>query len=122
MLSKETHTLDPRPSHVTIYWLLSRLRALSRETCPQGGNRKGRVPSVPWADAEAVNLRGGLPEMEKKETSILCDLCKLSPFPAKIRCDEHGLDLCILHMRIHFDAGKCRLVPVAEEQDALTRT
>ncbi len=71
-----------------------------------------------WADAEAVNLRGGLPAMEKTESSIICDLCKDSQFLAKIRCDEHGLDLCIFHMRIHFDEGKCRLVPVKDDQDA----
>jgi hypothetical protein len=53
--------------------------------------------------------------MKKTETRIVCDLCEEPRSPAEIRCDKHRLDLCIFHMRAHFERRKCRLVPVGRE-------
>jgi hypothetical protein len=50
--------------------------------------------------------------MKKTETRIVCDLCAEPWSSAEIRCERHKLDLCISHMRAHFDRRKCRLVPV----------
>jgi hypothetical protein len=56
--------------------------------------------------------------MKKTEIRIVCDLCAEPPLTAEIRCAKHRLDLCICHVRVHFDRGKCRLVPVAREDTA----
>jgi hypothetical protein len=56
--------------------------------------------------------------MKKTETRIVCDLCEEPRLSAEIRCEKHGLDLCISHMRSHFDRKKCRLVPVERELTA----
>ena len=53
--------------------------------------------------------------MKKTETRIVCDLCSEPRSSAEIRCDKHGLDLCISHVRAHFDRRKCCLVPVDRE-------
>ena len=56
--------------------------------------------------------------MKKTETRIVCDLCAGPRSSADIRCERHKLDLCISHMRAHFDRRKCRLVPVDREPTA----
>ena len=53
--------------------------------------------------------------MKKTETRIVCDLCTEPRSSAEIRCERHKVDLCISHMRAHFDRKKCRLVPVDRE-------
>ena len=53
--------------------------------------------------------------MKKTETRIVCDLCSEPRYSAEIRCEKHKVDLCISHMRSHFDRKKCRLVPVDRE-------
>ena len=53
--------------------------------------------------------------MEKTETRTVCNLCAEPRSAAEIRCDKHGLDLCVSQMRAHFDRRKCRLVPVDRE-------
>jgi hypothetical protein len=53
--------------------------------------------------------------MKKTETCIVCDLCREPRSSAEVRCEKHRLDLCISHMRAHFERKKCRLVPVDRE-------
>jgi hypothetical protein len=53
--------------------------------------------------------------MKKTEIRIVCDLCEEPRSSAEIRCDKHRLDLCISHMRSHFNQRRCRLVPVDRE-------
>lgn len=53
--------------------------------------------------------------MTRDRKDVVCDVCKVHPWPAIITCGTHQLDLCESHMRRHFDRETCRLVPVKRE-------
>jgi hypothetical protein len=54
--------------------------------------------------------------MKRKRTEILCDKCRtVGSLDAVVTCEVHALDLCSTHMRMHFAAASCRLIPVRRE-------
>jgi hypothetical protein len=54
--------------------------------------------------------------MKRKRTEILCDKCRtVGRLDAVVTCEAHALDLCSTHMRMHFAAASCRLIPVRRE-------
>jgi hypothetical protein len=53
--------------------------------------------------------------MKKTEKRAVCDLCERDKRTAELHCEKHSIDLCTRHIRAHFDAAACRLIPVKRE-------
>jgi hypothetical protein len=61
--------------------------------------------------------------MKLQRSEIVCDQCyREAPLQAVVTCETHAVDLCSTHMRMHFAAAECRLIPVQREATPLEQS